>query len=1295
MRLLAAAAAVAAAVAAASATGTDGCGDLSGTWRMADVNPSAQYIASVTPGKLSRYQLARAGASGGKYVVTCQSGPCARQPNATLTAEANGTVRFASPKAVGPQQPQDERSPGKCRALLGTHWFLDRLGGEAYTVKQEGTAGPTSSHFTVTCVKGPGSQCSSWQSATGTLHVPTQTVDVKFNSGGSQSGSLAQDCKRVYWCAQPAGCTNLWCDKDECSQPAPPAPAPPPPPPMGGVVSVKDSCHAIFWRDADGTDGGTAGGPAWFREVASPPPNVTVHIVPHSHLDPGWLFTVEAMYEGTNGFSNSNDKGPNSPAASGGIGALITQMIAGVAGGKDRTFAPEIGVFYDMWWRDANTTQRDTVRRLVKEGRLEWTGGGWTQHDEACSRIEDQVDNLCLGHLWLKSVVNYDDSPWSAVKTAWQPDPFGHSSTAAYLFRMAGFDFYGFGRGETEGDPINQQTAALWHALKSFPDAGKDDVHTMLTHEQRTGYWNPYRSNHGNLLNPNPEAVADNLILLAQDLVATAHPVASNVVIMFGDDHRWEDAQAVYVGLDQALAAINKRTTTTGIHAQYSTPSKYAKALNDERIEFPARPAEWDMLPLIGDEMGAPWSGFFTSRPGFKALVRASSSMWRAAQQLHALQRDPKHWMTQFAELLPLWKAMGLAVAHDALPGDGFGIVSNDFTNRLKDGIAKASSVASAAGAELSGCAGNATMAPCVNATGELCLGVAQALSAGKPSIISAYNPQMSSRDEFVELLVPAAAAKAGLSVATADTHASLPCQLSPSHMVDGTVLLTFKASLLPLGLHHFLIEPATNAAAKDTCQHVQPTPLSGDRTVLGGEAMKLVFNSSGALQTITAGGTTIEATTRVLSYQTTEKTENSWDFSTNGKGGEAAVPFPGESSQSGTITEGLLFSEVVSTIDAAAGVTVRYRLYAGANHAHVFVSSGPFDVSHHLDQNVILRFDTNISSGSRMLTDSNGLEWIARERDQRPWQVGPWINSKEPVASNYYPATLAAILPSTDLNSAGRGPTLSVVVGSAQGAASMADGSIELMVNRAVLDPSPASGPNCDNSTDNHLVTLHNLLVLSDTGDTDGTELAGSVRPIAAAIANPVVLFNSVAADQQQQQQTLSCTATSPVAAPLPPQLELLSLQMLPPAMNISLIDDPDTQYNATTTPYPAPPVSSAVMLLRLRHLYAAGDGGQSSPLGKPVTIDMANLFAPHWTISDVVETTLSGSMTLQQREGSRLHWRQQPQQDGVHASTSEEEREGQATWPGTDSDALGAVTIAPMEVRTWKIAVAAAAGP
>ena len=69
------------------------------------------------------------------------------------------------------------------------------------------------------------------------------------------------------------GCKNMWCAQGDCGKPPPPAP---PAGRQGGILSIKDHCHAIFWATAQGTDGGTAGGPAWYREVAEPPTNVTV-----------------------------------------------------------------------------------------------------------------------------------------------------------------------------------------------------------------------------------------------------------------------------------------------------------------------------------------------------------------------------------------------------------------------------------------------------------------------------------------------------------------------------------------------------------------------------------------------------------------------------------------------------------------------------------------------------------------------------------------------------------------------------------------------------------------------------------------------------------------------------------------------------------------------------------------------------------------------------------------------------------------------------------------------------------
>ena len=100
---------------------------------------------------------------------------------------------------------------------------------------------------------------------------------------------------------------------------------------------------------------------------------------------------------------------------------------------------------------------------------------------------------------------------------------------------------------------------------------------------------------------------------------------------------------------------------------------------------------------------------------------------------------------------------------------------------------------------------------------GAICAEVHRGLAAGKPTTLSVYNPQMTARpNQHVELLVPAAAAVAGLSVVSAaGGKAALPCQISHTHTGDASVvLLTFQASLLPLGLHSFVVGKAASKAA-------------------------------------------------------------------------------------------------------------------------------------------------------------------------------------------------------------------------------------------------------------------------------------------------------------------------------------------------------------------------------------------------------------------------------------------------------------------------------------------------
>ena len=45
---------------------------------------------------------------------------------------------------------------------------------------------------------------------------------------------------------------------------------------------------------------------------------------------------------------------------------------------------------------------KDKVRMLVREGRLEIGGGGWSMHDEACTSYSDMMNNMMLGHEFIE-----------------------------------------------------------------------------------------------------------------------------------------------------------------------------------------------------------------------------------------------------------------------------------------------------------------------------------------------------------------------------------------------------------------------------------------------------------------------------------------------------------------------------------------------------------------------------------------------------------------------------------------------------------------------------------------------------------------------------------------------------------------------------------------------------------------------------------------------------------------------------------------------------------------------------
>ena len=93
-----------------------------------------------------------------------------------------------------------------------------------------------------------------------------------------------------------------------------------------------------------------------------------------------------------------------------------------------------------MWYTRQTKEIKEVVKQLIQNGQLEITMGGWSATDEACPNYEDIINNMYIGHGFLKR--EFGITP----KIGWMIDAFGHTSANAALFADMGFDALFIGR---------------------------------------------------------------------------------------------------------------------------------------------------------------------------------------------------------------------------------------------------------------------------------------------------------------------------------------------------------------------------------------------------------------------------------------------------------------------------------------------------------------------------------------------------------------------------------------------------------------------------------------------------------------------------------------------------------------------------------------------------------------------------------------------------------------------------------------------------------------------------------
>ena len=106
-------------------------------------------------------------------------------------------------------------------------------------------------------------------------------------------------------------------------------------------------------------------------------------VLPHSHVDPGWLKTFENYYAQTTHSIRDN------------LVAKLTQH-------KNMTFIWTEIAFFAMWWDGALPTKKRQILKLVDEGRLEFTSGTWVMTDEATPHLYSMLDQMIEGKKYLE-----------------------------------------------------------------------------------------------------------------------------------------------------------------------------------------------------------------------------------------------------------------------------------------------------------------------------------------------------------------------------------------------------------------------------------------------------------------------------------------------------------------------------------------------------------------------------------------------------------------------------------------------------------------------------------------------------------------------------------------------------------------------------------------------------------------------------------------------------------------------------------------------------------------------------
>ncbi|XAR51807.1 Alpha-mannosidase [Bertholletia excelsa] len=850
----------------------------------------------------------------------------------------------------------------------------------------------------------------------------------------------------------------------------------------GAVVDIttKDLYDKIQFLDVDGGPWKqgwrvTYRGDEWDSE------KLKIFVVPHSHNDPGWKLTVEEYYDRQSRH-------------------ILDTIVETLSKDARRKFIWEEMSYLERWWRDASESKKTSLINLIKNGQLEIVGGGWVMNDEANSHYFAIIEQMTEGNMWLSDTIGF------VPKNSWAIDPFGYSPTMAYLLRRMGFENMLIQRTHYELKKelaLHNNLEYIWRQSWDVEETTDIFVHMMPFYSydvphtcgpepavccqfdfaRMRGFMYELCPWGEHPIETNQENVQERALKLLDQYKKKSTLYRTNTLIVpLGDDFRYisiDEAEAQFRNYQLLFDYINSNPSLNA-QASFGTLEDYFRTLREEaeRINY-SRPGEVGSGQLGGfpslsgdfftyaDRNQDYWSGYYVSRPFFKAVDRVLEHTLRAADMMMAFllgycQRASceKLSMSSSYKLTAARRNLALFQHHDGVTGTAKDHVVEDYGTRMHTSLQDLQIFMSKTIEVLLGIrhekiehnpaqfepaqARSKYDAQPVHKTISLREGTAQS--------IVIFNPLEQTRDEVVMVVVDR------LDVTVLDSNwTCVKSQVSPEMQHDKSKIFTgrhrlhWKASVPPLGLQVYYVangfvgcekaKPAkVRIFTKDKNFHC-PSPYAcskiEDETVaIRNRHQTLTFNVNlGLLQKIShSDGSTNSVAEEIAMYSSTG---GAYLFKPNGEA-EPIIQADGQL----VVSEGPLMQEVYSNPKTAWNknpISHSTRIYNVDNALQEFVIEKEYHVEllggDFNDRELVVRYKTDVDNKRIFYSDLNGFQMSRRE-----------TYDKIPLQGNYCP------MPSLAFMQGPEGRRFCVHTRQALGVASLKNGWLEIMLDRRLV---------------------------------------------------------------------------------------------------------------------------------------------------------------------------------------------------------------------------------------------------